>query len=512
MNDDIQKKYLLTLVVVSIFTFFDIHISIAQNVSPRSSQDITQKIEPSLELHDFAYGIEFTPDMTSAIQAIALPEHFYQHIKNKDGGDFRIFDRRGLMLPVMRKHSIENISQSLARSLDFFTVYGTANTDLDSLSLSLDGNDKALSLHINNAVQMDDDNRVPIAYIVDANILNIGTMDAQDKTILAELEFSWREPGNGFINGIYIEESNDLVSWKSLVTNASLSRFQHQTQTIGNNKINIGKANERYLRISWPQVQTQFELSEIVARYKTDTRRSSMANKVLQRQLRAVNEDMNLPLGASKSTSFYFELPGDIPVTHLHFVSDESNYFFRAHLYSRSAVGIGSENEKSSDLRWTKHGQINQYKLNMSQQLLLSDTIDVSITDHQQWLVVFDKSNYIDTAYLPRIDITWQPEFLLFFAQGSPPYTLAYGNPMIGKENNPMDVVFLNIEKQERDNLYANILTLPKPKELGGLKQLQVPSTPLNWKPIVLWAVLLLGVLIMALMARAILISERRGE
>ena len=91
----------------------------------------------------------------------------------------------------------------------------------------------------------------------------------------------------------------------------------------------------------------------------------------------------------------------------------------------------------------------------------------------------------------------WVPEELLFVAQGEGPFTLVYGNANVVSAYTPLPQLLNRNDKH--DNL-IKVAHLGTKFELSPNPQL-FPSQPTDWKRYSIWAILILGVLLLAWMA-----------
>jgi hypothetical protein len=111
-------------------------------------------------------------------------------------------------------------------------------------------------------------------------------------------------------------------------------------------------------------------------------------------------------------------------------------------------------------------------------------------TRQRYWDLTLDASETTFTA-APRLQFSWQPDRLVFLAQGAGPYYLAYGSNRVAAPDFPIDQLFSS----------SAALTQPQPVQpgtafmLGGQAALAT-RPPLPWKKYTLWGVLLLGVLL----------------
>jgi len=103
---------------------------------------------------------------------------------------------------------------------------------------------------------------------------------------------------------------------------------------------------------------------------------------------------------------------------------------------------------------------------------------------------------------MPIFELGWLPHRLTFVAQCPPPYTLAYGSASVGAPSEPVSALLGDMEGERRAALVKTV-ELGSLVTLGGAARLSPPPPPLPIRQWVLWAVLLLGVAVLAWMVRS---------
>ena len=110
----------------------------------------------------------------------------------------------------------------------------------------------------------------------------------------------------------------------------------------------------------------------------------------------------------------------------------------------------------------------------------------------------------------PRLKVGWHPHELFFVAQGSAPYTLAYGSARVGPADAPVAELLASLNQNARET-QVRAATLGESRTLGGADALKPAPTPLPWKQIVLWAVLIVAVAALALVASRLFTDTKRN-
>ena len=97
----------------------------------------------------------------------------------------------------------------------------------------------------------------------------------------------------------------------------------------------------------------------------------------------------------------------------------------------------------------------------------------------------------------PRLEFAWQPDRLVFLAQGAGPYLVAYGSATVKPALFSLEAL---LGKSSQADLKPQMVRPGAPFELGG-KALAGARPPLPWKKIGLWGVLLFGVALIGAMS-----------
>ena len=96
---------------------------------------------------------------------------------------------------------------------------------------------------------------------------------------------------------------------------------------------------------------------------------------------------------------------------------------------------------------------------------------------------------------------------LVFLARGTPPYQLALGNPTVQAANLPLSMLIPGYEPARLSQLGVASAAAAIAADAAEPQASAVATT--DWKRIGLWAVLLLGVGLLVLMAMSVLRSSQ---
>ncbi|TDK27231.1 DUF3999 domain-containing protein [Luteimonas aestuarii] len=117
-------------------------------------------------------------------------------------------------------------------------------------------------------------------------------------------------------------------------------------------------------------------------------------------------------------------------------------------------------------------------------------------------------SGSVPSAQVPQLRLGWQPETVVFVAQGTPPYTLVAGSARAARANAPMPQLLEAIRRQHGVDWQPAVATLGERQQAAGERALVPVEEPRDWKAWLLWALLVGGALLVGTFA----ISLLRGK
>ena len=106
---------------------------------------------------------------------------------------------------------------------------------------------------------------------------------------------------------------------------------------------------------------------------------------------------------------------------------------------------------------------------------------------------------------VPVLRLGYQPEVVVFLAQGEPPYALAAGSARARRDEAPIRPLLDALRARRGVGWEPAPATLADtPRELAGERALQ-PVREYDWKSWLLWALLVGGALVVALLGLSLL-------
>lgn len=419
--------------------------------------------EPTTD--QFAFGLPLQVSGEHPFYELELPLPVYQGCARSDLGDLRVFNAAGQVVPHARRGPANQTRQQdlVTTELPFFPIPGEPGQHDDNLAVHVRRTPEGsvIDLRVDRR-QGSPRGGAPASYLLDASALR-QRIDA--------LELLWSEDTAAFLAEATIETSNDLAGWRPL-TSAAVARLDHQKHRLDQNRIPLPQAHGRYLRLRWaagPPAAT-------LARVRAITRQSLFVERPAARRLVLTPERLT-------DRRYRADLQGALPVSAITVSLPGKNTLAAVRLHS-SAQAKGPMQE-----RW--RGLAYQLTANGSQ--LASPAIALTPSRQRFWELTVEESEAVPGA-APQLEFAWQPDRLVFLAQGDGPYLVAYGSAAVGPTDFPIESL-LKGSAVAPGSWQPQLVQPGEPVALGG-RQPASARLPLPWKEYGLWGVLSLGVLL----------------
>ena len=183
-------------------------------------------------------------------------------------------------------------------------------------------------------------------------------------------------------------------------------------------------------------------------------------------------------------THYRVDLQGALPVSEVTIVLADKN--------TLAAMRLLSAMSDQGPMRERWRGLA--YNLATNGSILTNPSFSVSSTRHRIWELILDESE-VTLGKAPRLEFAWQPDRLVFLAQGEGPYYVAYGSSTVEPTNFHIDALLKLSAPALNKSLEPQLVQPGKVIVLGG-KDAKSTQSSLPWKEYSLWGILLLGVLL----------------
>jgi hypothetical protein len=418
---------------------------------------------------DFAFGIPLTVEADSAFYRAALPAAFYAGSARADQGDLRVFNGDDAVVPYARLDApAATRERKTATVLPIFPLrVDEQSGDLSGLSLTINRNAGNTSVNLTTREGQPVPAQRLAGYLVDATAV---------QEPISALVLAWNLKSGGMNTRIRVETSDDLNQWRTLVGDAPLLDLEYEGRHLLRDRVEFRQAPAKYLRISWPgQPPPQFH--EV---------RAEFGDRVLE-----TPRQWTEALGAAvidNENEYQFDLGGALPVDRIAVELPELNSVVPAQLLARTAP----------EEPWRPVTSLVTYRLRQDAGEVSAPPLTVAPARYRYWLLRVDpKSGGLGRGQ-PRMRAGWVPQEIVFAARGTGPFLIAYGN--LAAASSALAVTTL-VPGYASGAEPLGAIAVAHTGVAAPLGHIEQAKPPREYRRAILWAVLILGVVVLAWMA-----------
>ena len=410
---------------------------------------------------DYVQAWTLTPGAEAAgAYRVTLDDAVYRGVQRSDLGDLDVINADGASVPAALVASRSAAGTPRSAELRWFALPAQAGTVQDDLSVISTRSDDGRVLRVETR-----DAAPPArgpAWLVDASQL---------REPVEAIELHWQGEG-GVEAGYRVEGSDDLRGWRLLHADAAVLDLQRDGQRLRQARIPVGEAY-RYLRLTPVRGAGAPALTGVTAVLAT---RAAPGNwQWIELEGRAADE--------AGRTVYDYVLPGRFPVARVD-LQAAGNSAARWTLRSRDADD-GAWRQRAGP--WVAFNLQGDGREDRSP----AQDLESPVRD-RHWRL---RGEGPAGQAAPVLRLGYQPESLVFLAQGPGPYALAAGSARATRADAPVAELLGALRRQHGEDWQPAPATLAAtPTPLAGDAALQPPATPRDWTQWLLWAVLLLGV------------------
>ncbi len=441
--------------------------------------------------NDFAAGYSLEVDNNGAVYSLELPADVYRTVRRADLGDVRVFNSVGDAVPHgFRAIEPEKRTLQGEEGVPFFPLFREEQPDSQAtLSLRVTRNSAGTIVNIKSVEVAGPGGREVTGYLLDLSGLKRGA---------SELEFRWQKESQSSVFTLNIQQSSDLVRWTPLVSRATLVDLQYGGQRVEKRTVSLPRRPLNYLKLTWQHAGQPLRLTGI----------TSFSKVIKSRQK---HQWVSLYNGniSEKEGKFIidYEAQYRLPANSAQIRFPEIN----------SIAKLSVQSRLDEEMAWRTRCEKVFYNLNLEGASLQSEPCTFRQTGDTLWrLVVLQDGSGLRTGDSPlNLELGWTPEELLFVGRGASPFLLAFGSGKLEQQQKKTnDGMILQAIQAEPMKQVIKKATLGKRIRLGGDSALQPPPARTPWKKWLLWMVLVLGVGLLAFMARSLVkeMKTARGK
>ena len=438
---------------------------------------------------DFSAGYYLEVDSAGPIHRLEVPLEVYGTVRRADLGDVRVFNGAGEIVPHgLRNVAVEPDAVRQKEGIPFFPLYAsTLAIGQADLTMHVLRNTAGTIVNINAAANQGAGDSLVTGYLLDLSGL---------KWPIGGLEFHWDTGQDSSVFNIQLQHSNDLQHWSPLVATAALVDLQHGGERVEKRMVTLAYKPQRYLRLTWQVSGPPLRLTQITG--------LSQIIQSLQRRQWAELGNGAVETGGKELTVDY-ETSSRLPVSSAQMMFQDKNSLARIVLESRA---------NAKDPWRTRCAQV-FYTLSIAASEVRNEPCTFTPTSDHFWRAQVREDGAAIGArrQAPHLQLGWTPSELIFVARGTPPFLLAFGSTKLEHQEGKTDNAMIQqVAGTASKNEVVGVARLGKRIELGGEKALQSPAPPTPWKKLLLWAILILGVGLLAGMARSLIKEMNKRE
>lgn len=425
------------------------------------------------KLADFAYQVPLSVSGEGPWYRLELPLATQLNARQTDLSDVRVFNASGdVQAYALARETAQAVESRTLTDVKWFALYNSADATERAPSVRVQSSASGALVEVQPSSQLEAGEEELRGWLLDASGI---------KAPLQQLILDWTSERDGF-QRFSIEASDDLQHWQSW-GEGQVARLTFADERVEQHEVSLPGQSARYLRLLWNRPQS--------APILTSAQLQSVSSRSLPLPL---VWSQALAGSSVKAGEYTWQLPMGLNVERVQIALDQANTLAPVTLFGR----------RDSSLPWQPLSNGLLYRLTQNGQDAVQNELQLSGQAVQQLKLTVDERGGGLGAQAPTLKFAVRATQLVFLARGPGPYTLALGNATVKAAS-------LSLATLIPDYTPAKLATLGKASVEGGAviapaSTVTIPATgDTNWKKFGLWAVLLLSVLFLAVMAFSLL-------
>lgn len=368
--------------------------------------------------------------------------------------DIRVLDAKGVAMPFAFVPEPTQPPTQRQQSLAFFPVRAQEDGQPQSLKLEANANGQIRLERILPAVPASDK---LAAYILDARSLRKGKIEPQS------ISFDWK--GSALMLPVQVEASDDLQNWQQ-VGSGSLVELVADDQRIKQQRVDI-QGNAAYYRLRW-QGTVAPHLTAVTAEWTVSPNKQ-------QAQRVWVSAPATLA-----DQSLLFDLGGVFPAEALRLEGPQTRLVLPVTVWGRA----------QPEGAWHQAAVSVMFRLNQNGSVVTSPALELPPQPLRYWKLQVDSRVPVPSVENMQLKVAYRPRQIVWLAQGSGPYRLAWGLPAVKAEDLPYTTLVPGADPEAPRAFPVAELQVAREVHAGAGLGLQGEGA----RRLGLWGLLLLGV------------------
>ncbi|TBV02288.1 DUF3999 domain-containing protein [Phytopseudomonas dryadis] len=431
-----------------------------------------QAAEVRENVTDYATSVPLTLSGEGPWYRLQLPMEAHLAARHADFRDLRLFNAEGELLAYSLIPGAARFAESQqSATLRLFPLRGPADRSEALPTLRVRRGTDGSIIELNAAAETPAASDLLRGWLLDASATDFP---------LQRLQLQWNADSEGF-QRFSIEASDDLDHWRPL-GEGQIARLSFDGERIDKNEVEWPPTRARYLRLLWQMPEQAASLSAATV---SGTRSTAQPAALVWSQ--------GLTGRADDKGRYTWTLPLALPLERLRIEVEQPN----------SLAPVLLQGRWDSSAQWTPLARSVLYRLPVDGHEVVQDQIELPQWPVSQLRLQVDGRGGGLGQHAPRLSVALRASELLFLARGSPPYQLALGKADAQAGSLPVTTLVPGFTPERLESMGRAVLgsALAEVDMVPGPAQ----AACADWKRIALWAVLLLGVVVLLLMALSLL-------
>ncbi|RON59038.1 DUF3999 domain-containing protein [Pseudomonas frederiksbergensis] len=422
---------------------------------------------------DFSTQVPLSVSGEGPWYRLELPLSVQLNARQTDLSDVRVFNAAGeAQAYALARQTAQSAENRTTTDVKWFPLYNSADATERAPSVRVQSSANGTLVEVQPSSQLEAGEEVLRGWLLDASGI---------KAPLQQLILDWTSERDGF-QRFSIEASDDLQHWQSW-GEGQVARLSFADERVEQHEVGLPGQSARYLRLLWNAPQSAPTLTS--AQLESASTRSLPLPLV-----------WSPPLAGTrlKDGEYTWQLPMGLNVERVQIELNQPN----------SLAPVNLSGRRESSLPWQPLSSGLLYRLTQNGQDVVQNELQLSGQTVQQLKLTVDERGGGLGVEAPTVKFAVRSTQVVFLARGAGPYTLALGSATVKTANLPLSTLI-------PDYSPAKFASLGKATVDGGAVVTQAPTAvaaataDTNWKKFGLWAVLLLSVLFLAVMAVSLL-------
>ncbi|KIP99801.1 MULTISPECIES: DUF3999 domain-containing protein [Pseudomonas] len=421
---------------------------------------------------DYAVTVPLTLSGEGPWYRVQLPMEAHFAARYADFRDLRVFNGAGERLAYSLIPGAQRFAESQQRAdLRLFPLHGPAGRRDAVPTLRVQRGDDGSIIELNAGAESSATAEVLRGWLLDASATDFP---------LQRLHLQWSAESEGF-QRFSIEASDDLDHWRPL-GEGQIAQLSFNGERIDKSEVELPPTRARYLRLLWlaPEQAVSLGAASVSGTRSTAEPATLIWSAALQGQAGEQGVTWTLPLA--------------LPLERLRIEVEQAN----------SLAPVSLQGRRDSAAPWTPLARSVLYRLPIDGHEVVQDQVELPQLPVSQLRLQVDSRGGGLGQSEPRLSVAMRATELLFLARGNPPYQLALGRVDAQAGSLPVTTLVPGFHSQRLEGMGQATIS-------GAIADVEVapaaaPAKPgVDWKRIGLWAVLLVGVGVLVLMASSLL-------